>query len=143
MIAGSMIYAYYTNLIREKHMASAFTKGAVPEPVVGNLIERQNLSHEIATILQPSGEYNKYDMIVGCQGVGKTTIVRHVAHQLSGVIYIDIEADSTSNEDFGNAFAKAMKWSKPSTGWGKIMLEKLRIAQKEKEGKLLPIILLY
>ena len=74
-------------------------------------------------------------MIMGFQGVGKTTIVRHLAHQLSGVVYVDIEADSTLNEDSRNAFAKAMKWSRPSPGWIRIMLEKLHIAPKATNGK--------
>jgi len=87
-IAVMGIYEYKSNAGRERELANAFKKGSVPKPIIEDVIERKKLSKDIAQILQPPMGYNKYNLIVGYHGGGKTTLVRHVGHQYSGIIYI-------------------------------------------------------
>jgi len=132
---GTGVYAYYCEWIRARNLARAFHAGAVQEPLVANLIEREKIAREITSILQPPPEYNKYDIIVGDHGVGKTTIVKHVSHKLSGVVYVDIEANAASDKDFGKSFAKALNWTPKTLGWVRILLEKLGITEPEEHSK--------
>lgn len=136
MLIGTGIYARYYDWHRERKIASAFDLGAVPEPDVANLVEREEIARQIASVLQPPLTYNKYSIIVGYHGVGKTTLVRHVSHKLSGVLYVDVEADATSNKDFGTSMSKALNWTPRGLGWVRLLLERLNLTQPLEHSKL-------
>ncbi|PWW77223.1 hypothetical protein C7212DRAFT_362855 [Tuber magnatum] len=113
--AGNVVYAQYSNLVREKRLHSALAMGAVPDvKSTEELVERPDVTRAIEYILKPKRNYGSYDMIVGNHGTGKTTMVRHVAHQLEGVLYVDISPNSVSDKTFAEAFAKAFNWT-PAT----------------------------
>ena len=65
-------------------------------------------------ILQPPREYSTYDLIVGNYGTGKTTLVRHVGRECSGVIYVEVPA---LPEKLDRAFAMAINWSPSIKNW--------------------------
>ncbi|PWW73566.1 hypothetical protein C7212DRAFT_365847 [Tuber magnatum] len=110
--AGNVVYAQYSNLVRENGLRSALAMGAVPDVKrTEKLVERPDATRAIEYILKPQSDYAYYDMIVGNHGTGKTTLIRHVAHQLDGVLYVDISPNSVSDKTFAEAFAKAFNWT--------------------------------
>ncbi|KAG0633806.1 P-loop containing nucleoside triphosphate hydrolase protein [Tuber brumale] len=112
---GNVVYMQYSNLVREKRLHSALAMGAVPDvESTEELVERPGATRAIEYILKPQRNYAYYDMIVGNHGTGKTTMVRHVAHQLDGILYVDISPKGVSEKTFAEGFAKAFHWT-PAT----------------------------
>lgn len=104
------LYAYH----RERQLRNAFRKGAVPSPE-GFVVERKELAATVKRILDTSESYRKYTWICGKQGTGKTTLIRQVGHEYSGIVYVPLSEDSGSFEE---AFARAINWSPPkSSTW--------------------------
>ena len=109
-----IMIASYCNTLREGSLRGAFRKGAVPSPE-GFVVERKELAAEVERILQPPEGYAKYHLIVGDHGTGKTTLVRQVAHERSGIIYVSIPKNVSL---FGEEFAHAINWSpENNSGW--------------------------
>ena len=100
-----------TCIVRERKLRNAFRKGSVPSPGCF-VIERKELAAKVKQILQPPEGYGKYHLIVGAQGAGKTTLVRQVGHECSGIIFVSIPNDVSL---FDEAFARAINWT-PAIG---------------------------
>jgi len=113
------IYIYFKNKKRETNLLSAFSQGAVPMGNMDDFIERPSIAKEIASMLQPPTNYDRYDLIVGCQDTGKTTLVRNSSHKFHGIIYVDIGLGTgdTTDEAFAQIFAKALRWSPHRSSW--------------------------
>jgi GTPase SAR1 family protein len=60
-------------------------------------------------------------MIVGNHGTGKTTLVRQVGHEHSGIVYVSVP----ENLAFETAFQNALRWSPPVTSWWEVLLENI------------------
>ena len=112
LLAGRVISSY-DDICREKNLHGAFRKGAVPSPE-GFVVERKELAAEMERILQPPEGYARYHLIVGDHGTGKTTLIRQVAHERDGIIYVSIPKDVSL---FGEEFAHAINWSPISSTW--------------------------
>ncbi|CUS12246.1 unnamed protein product [Tuber aestivum] len=109
---GTSAYTYYMEKARQNKLCSAFAKGAVPDvPKDEDLMARAKVSEQILSLLHNPHTDFQYSMIVGNHGTGKTTLVRRIAHQLSGVIYVDMQHGDSSDEAFGQAFSQALRWS--------------------------------
>jgi len=104
------IYYFSENRNRESNLAAAFNKRSVPEVNTAYLIKRSYISKKIKQILCLSIDYNSYDMIVGYQGTGKTTLVRHIGHKHPGIIYVNVEVEGTNDNLFSHSFAEALNW---------------------------------
>ncbi|RPA92019.1 hypothetical protein L873DRAFT_1818348 [Choiromyces venosus 120613-1] len=92
--------------------------GAVPDVKrKAMLVERPGAMRAIESILKPQSDYAFYDMIVGNHGTGKTTLIRHVGHQLDGILYVNISPNSVSEETFAEEFAKAFHWTPATHFW--------------------------
>ena len=123
LVTAPVLHEYFSSRNRERKLASAFDKGAVPKPPLEDLIQRKGMLKEISRILNPPAGYYGCDMIVGYDGAGKTTLVRQVGHEHSGIIYVDVSPGGTSNKGFGYTFAQALHWSPPlSPSWFKVLL---------------------
>ncbi|PWW73032.1 hypothetical protein C7212DRAFT_347627 [Tuber magnatum] len=93
-------------------------KGSCPnilEPEI--LVERKGITKEIISLLQPAPSRSTCSMIVGNPGVGKTTLVHHIGHQLAGVVYMDIGPESITDEALGEEFARALWWPPRTSTW--------------------------
>jgi len=119
---GQAIYIYFENKKRETNLLSAFNQGAVPKGDTYGFIERPGIAKEIASILQPPTNYDCYDLIVGHQDTGKTTLVRNISNQCHGVIYVNAGAWGTGEEAFAWRLAKALHWSPHRYSWLSAML---------------------
>ena len=97
--------------------------------------ERPGISRTISSVLQPVAGYNCYDMIIGYHGTGKTTLVRHVSHEVGGIIDVDILPGATSEERFANVFGAPLKWTTPHHHWVAVMLGKIGLTQEDIHGK--------
>jgi ABC-type molybdenum transport system ATPase subunit/photorepair protein PhrA len=103
---------YKRKQARDKVLHSALDKGTVPAPVIEKgHVERKEVSKEIESILCPPEDYDSYNLIVGSEGTGKSTLVRLVGHEHSGIIYVQTYADWISR--FTDDFAEALRWSPP------------------------------
>ena len=92
---------------------------------------------DIAFILQPPAWDHSFSMITGYDGAGKTTLVRQVGQEHAGIIYVNILSDGTSDEEFGNTFAQALRWSPRSHSWVKEFLGMPGLREEEMFGMLL------
>ena len=134
---GQVIYTYLENNEREKRLLSAFHQGTVSVVGNDNFIERPGISKHVREILQPPQGYDSYDMIVGFQGTGKTTLVRNVSHQHQGIIYVNVGTLNTSEDGFARAFAEALRWTPCRCSWFEVLLSIDSITRKHpKFGKL-------
>ncbi|RPA90980.1 hypothetical protein L873DRAFT_1820203, partial [Choiromyces venosus 120613-1] len=126
IFAGSVcnvVYAQYSNRVREKRLRSALATGAVPDVErKATLVERQGATRAIESILKPQSDYARYNMIVGNHGTGKTTLVRHIGHQLDGILYVNISPNSVSDKTFAEEFAKAFHWTPATRFWHDMLL---------------------
>ncbi|RPA89366.1 hypothetical protein L873DRAFT_1822975, partial [Choiromyces venosus 120613-1] len=97
--------------------------GAVPDVKrKETLVERPGAMRAIEYILKPQSDYACYDMIVGNHGTGKTTLIRHVGHQLDGILYVNISPNSVSDKTFVEEFAKAFHWTPATHFWHDMLL---------------------
>ena len=99
---------YFFDFVRKRKLRNAFCKGAVPSPE-GFVVERMELAAKVKRILQPQNGCSTYQIIAGNHGTGKTTLVRQVGHECSGIIYVQIPEDGL----FEDAFAHAINRSPP------------------------------
>ncbi|PWW77944.1 hypothetical protein C7212DRAFT_312681 [Tuber magnatum] len=130
--ACSVVYAYCSNWAREKHLQQALLVGSVPNvPQKKQLVERKGIAADITSVLQPKSGYDRYTIIVGNHGTGKTTLVRQIGHQIDGVLYVDIDSASVTDERFAQQFAKAFHWTPPTRNWFDVMLSVLGITPNE------------
>ena len=143
IFAGSVcnvVYAQYSNWAREKGLYSALATGAVPDvECKENIVKRQGATLAIESILKPQSNYAQYNMIVGKHGTGKTTLVRHVGHQLDGILYVNIGPNHVSEKTFGEAFAKAFHWTPATRFWLDMLLSYWGISVGEIAGKFLTL----
>jgi len=137
---GQVIYISFENKKREGNLLSAFDKGAVPKIGEDNLIDRPGISQQVASILQPPHDYNRYDMIVGYQGTGKTTLVRNIGHKYPGVIYVNVVPRYTADESFALTFAEALHWSPYRSNWIETILSIPALTPKSNTRKLYQIL---
>ncbi|PWW72055.1 hypothetical protein C7212DRAFT_348442 [Tuber magnatum] len=97
--------------------------GAVPDAEgTKKLVEHPGATWAIEYILKPQSDYAYYDMIIGTYGTGKTTLVRHVAHQLDGVLYVNISPKRISEKTFAKGFVKAFHWTPSTCFWFDMLL---------------------
>ena len=108
-IVVDTLIACYRDARRERRFCRAFRKGAVPSPE-GYVVERKELEAKVKQILELPEGYGKYHLIVGVHGAGKTTLVRQVGHECSGIIYVSIPKDVSLFEE---SFSHAINWSLP------------------------------
>lgn len=117
-------------------MRKAFDKEVVPDvKKPEEIVERKAITKEIVSLFQLALDYANYSMVIGNHGTGKTTLVRHVGHQLQGIVYVDIDSIGTADDQFEEAFAQATRWSPRTSSWLEV-LNKTRIAPEEKTVKL-------
>ena len=139
---GNIVYAQYSDSVREGRLRGALAIGAVPDvESKGTLVERQGVTRAIEYILKPGNDYAYYNMIVGRHGTGKTTLVRHVGHQLDGVLYVNITPNSVSDKAFSQEFAKAFRWTPTTRFWLDMLLSYWGINASEATGKSLTLLL--
>jgi len=98
-------------------------------------VEREGAALGIQSILKPQRNYAHYNMIVGNHGTGKTTLVRHVGHQLDGILYVNISPNSVTDKSFAQEFAKSFNWTPPIRFWLYILLSYWGISAGEAAGK--------
>jgi len=133
---GNVVYAQYSNWVREKGLRSALATGAVPDVErKEKLVERQHDTQAIESILKPQSDYAHYNMIVGKHGTGKTTLVRHVGHRLDGILYVNISPNSVTDKTFAEEFAKAFNWTPATRLWPNMLLSYWGINAREPAGK--------
>ena len=118
-------YTYYSHRRRERLLVSALDQGAVADVNLDCFVERPGISRTISSVPQPVVGYNWYNLIIGYHRTGKTTLVRHVSHELGGIIYVDILPRAISEERFADGFAPALKWPTPRNHWVVVMLGKI------------------
>ncbi|RPA92485.1 hypothetical protein L873DRAFT_1817561 [Choiromyces venosus 120613-1] len=106
--------------------------GAVPDVErKAMLVERPGAMRAIEAILKPQSDYACYDMIVGNHGTGKTTLIRHVGHQLDGILYVNISPKGVSDKTFAQEFAKAFHWTPATRFWHDMLLSDWGISAGE------------
>lgn len=106
-IAIVWIYWCSKNAAREYKTRKSFDKGAVPGPA-DFFLGRKELEIELKSILQPPLTCSDYDLVVGRQGTGKSTLVCKVANECKGIIYVHIPGEI---EKVDKAFADALNFS--------------------------------
>lgn len=123
---------YHIDTDRAARVRSAFRTGVVPRPA-DFVLGRNELEAKLKSILQPPVECSDYDLVVGHQGTGKSALVRKVANECSGVIYVDLPVEI---EKLDNAFADAIKWPLPVGGLPlTIMIAEFLKSEQLKQGE--------
>ncbi|KAF8254036.1 hypothetical protein K440DRAFT_673711 [Wilcoxina mikolae CBS 423.85] len=125
--AAHLLYTGWTFLDennRVNKIYATFESSKIPHRLEEDYIDRPAMKELVKETLTTCPA--QYDVIVGNIGTGKSTLVREVASEIPGVIYIAITGRSTENgstvrESFSNAFAAALNWKVPYTPWNEVI----------------------
>jgi hypothetical protein len=135
-------YATFYNWNRSRKIYSSLKKGNVAFTVEEDeFVDRPDVVDVLRGLLRPPAVYKCYDLVIGNHGTGKTTLIRKVAHDLDGVVYVEIPAKKNEVEfekSFGLALEKALNWTPPKTSGSVLLLEKLFKREKDQPGEILP-----
>ena len=99
-LVGQAIYDSWLDRQWERHLCAAFDQS--PAPVIPDFVERPAVVEKVRRVL--AGTPTRYDVIVGNNGTGKSTVVQKIACETSGALYVLIQPD----EDVGSAVATAI-----------------------------------
>ncbi|CUS11267.1 unnamed protein product [Tuber aestivum] len=133
---SNLIYASYVNCKREQGLQSALALGSVPDVEGGRVLaERKEIKEALTTLLQPASDHSQYGMVIGSQGTGKTTLVRQVAHNHAGILYVNIQPSGVTEQEFAETVAKALHFFPRSRVWFNIVLSQLGIVTHDVEDK--------
>ena len=134
---GRIAYIHFDNKRRERKLMAGLNCWVVPKAKIDHFIERLGIVKQIAQILQPVTDYDSYHMIIGHPGTGKTTLVQHIGHQYSGIIYVHVNASATSDQEFAKVFSKALGQTPYYCNWLKFILQtkSSTIPQRSNSGK--------
>lgn len=115
-LAGDAAYKAWLDSQREKKMVTAFDKS--PAPVDPKFVERP-LVYQVVKEVITRNDYN-YGLIVGNHGTGKSTIVKKIACETNGALYISIKSDPDSDRALSRAIITALGGLPPVTFLGSI-----------------------
>ena len=73
-----------------------------------------------STILSGTGNY---DVVVGNHGTGKSTIVKKIAKETPGAVYVFIKPLANINKAMTKAFIEALNWEEPQITWREVVLK--------------------
>ncbi|CUS11263.1 unnamed protein product [Tuber aestivum] len=133
---SDMIYTYLMNRKRESSLESSLALGSVPDIEDASVLApRTSLKASISSLLQPAFDHGQYGMIIGNHGTGKTTLVRGVAHQHAGILYVDIQPSGITEQEFAETVAKALHFFPRSRVWFNMILSELGIVTHDVEDK--------
>lgn len=85
-------------------------------------VQRPQITAAIEKVLTPRQWYHGYHLIVGNHGTGKTSLVRSIGHQLSGIIYVDVPP---TRKGFDFALIDALRWTPPVSSWARVLIDRL------------------
>lgn len=97
-------------------MLTAFNKS--PAPVVPDFVECPSLNEMVNEVITRCG--CTYEVIVGPHGSGKSTIIKRLACETSGVIYISIESGTDTEKGLSQAIIAALGGLPPALSLGAI-----------------------
>lgn len=119
LIIGDTGYAYWCGKIWEQKIQAAVQPVAVPDPP--DFVERPAMSNMVrSTILSRTGNYG---VVVGGHRTGKSRIVKKIAKETPGAIYVFIEPFGNMYEATTSAFIWALNWEEPCITWREVILQ--------------------
>lgn len=97
-------YGYKADLCRVPHILAAFERGTPRPEKIHYFVDRPEIKELAQTFASPIT--NKYMVIFGERGTGKTILLKHACHEVGpGVVYISVPVDPT---EFPDVFATAI-----------------------------------
>lgn len=122
-IAGDVGYAYWFERHRQVKMYASLLRGEGPLPP--DFVERKDTKKRLLDVMM--SPISAYEIIVGNHGTGKTTLVREVARENTGIIYVSIQRiqDTSMYTSLIESFVTAVSWEEPRLLWSLVLLGKL------------------
>ena len=108
------MYKAWLDSQREKKMVTAFDKS--PAPADPMFVERPLVDEMVKKVITRGG-YG-YGLIVGNHGTGKSTIVKRIACETDGVLYVSINSDPNTEKELSRAIITALGGLPPVTYLG-------------------------
>ena len=122
-IAGDVGYVYWFERQRQLKMYTALLHREAP--LLPDFVERKDAKEGVLSVMM--SPTSSYEVIVGNHGTGKTTLVREVTRENTGIIYMPIQ--KFMNTDFHASLVKsiaaAVGWEEPRLPWSLVLPGKL------------------
>ena len=121
-VSTDVTYAWWHERHREKKISAAFQSKPIPAPP--HFIERPAVSAVLLEAFTSSpGEYNS---ITGNHGAGKSTIVKMVASETPGVLYVNcINRAGNIDATLAQALIDLLNREAPHALWVSVLLGKI------------------
>ncbi|KAF8537844.1 hypothetical protein BDD12DRAFT_911207 [Trichophaea hybrida] len=118
-LAGGVIYAYWYDNNRDILIYAALQKRSVPATT--DFIERPEAWKQVTQALTSAP--TKYDVIIGYHGTGKSTLIREIAGEIPGIVYVLIPPckPGKCEELLTAAFKEALNRQEPGISYAKMM----------------------